>query len=388
MAKGLRQIVSVSLWNFRSMTSRFKPSLVAVVGFFGVVLVFVAILSIRNGLNAVASHTGSADVAIVSATNGSLDGSALRTIGEAPGIAQSAGGPLVMGVFLTTAQVPTRSSGLLGTLTFRGVSPNMPQVWTKFRIVQGRMFKPGLDEIIVGRQAERLFPGLAIGDTFDWNHHHWKVVGVFSDGGGVHDSEIMTDVNQLQAAFNATNSYANAYVRLTSAAAFPAFKQAVEHNPQLGVTAVQANVSFKQSFGSIETLLTMIGGLVTLLMAIGAIFGVINIMYSNVASRIQDIATLRALGFSRFPVLCAIMLEGVLLGLIGGVIAAIVAYLVFNGYQASTTGNGALMAFSFTVTPGLIVSALILAIVMGFVGGLFPAIRAARLPVAIALRET
>ncbi len=388
MASGLRQIISVSAWNFRSMTSRFKPSLVAVGGFFGVVLVFVAILSIRNGLNAVASHTGSADVAIVSATNGSLDGNALRSIGEVPGIAQGVGGPLVMGVLVTSAELPTRSSGLLGSVTFRGVGANMPQVWNKFRILQGRMFKPGLDEIIVGQQAERLFPGLAIGDIFDWNHHHWKVVGTFADGGGIRESEIWTDVNQLQAAYNETNSYSDTYVRLTSAAAFPAFKQAVEHNPQLGVTAVQANVNFEQSFGSLETLLTMIGGLVTILMAVGAIFGVINIMYSNVASRLQDIATLRALGFSRFPVLCAIMLEGILLGLVGGIIAAIVAYLIFNGYEASTTGNGALMAFSFSVTPGLIVSALILAIVMGFIGGVFPAIRAARLPVATALRET
>lgn len=385
---GMRQILAVSIWNFRCVRSRVKPSLVAVVGFFGVVLVFVAILSIRNGLTAVADNTGSADVAIVSATNGGLDGAALRAIAQAPGIAQGAHGPLIMSVFLTTAQLPTRASGLLGSLTFRGVSADMPQVWRKFRILQGRLFKTGVDEIIVGQQAERLFPGLAIGDTFDWNHHQWKVVGIFSDGGGIHDSEILTDVNQLQAAFNATNSYANAYVRLTSAAAFPAFKQAVEHNPQLGVTAVQENVNFAQSFQGLETLLTSVGGLITLLMAIGAIFGVINIMYANVASRMQDIATLRALGFSRFPVLCAVMLEGVLLGLVGGIVAAIVAYLVFNGYQASTTGNNALMGFSFSVTPGLILSALILAIVMGFIGGLFPAIRAARLPVARALRET
>lgn len=387
MASGLKQVVSVSAWNFRCMANRFKPSLVAVVGFFGVVLVFIAILSIRNGITAVARNTGSPAVAIVSATNGGLDGNALHAIAQAPGIAQGAAGPEIMSVFLTTAQVPTRSSGLLGSLTFRGVSFELPQVWRKFKIVQGRIFRPGVDEIIVGRQAERLFPGLAIGDTFDWNRHHWKVVGVFSDGGGIHDSEILTDVNQLQAAFNATNSYANAYVRLTSAAAFSAFKQAVEHNPQLGVTAVQESVNFEQSFQGLETLLTSVGGLVTLLMAIGAVFGVINIMYSSVASRTQDIATLRALGFSRFPVLSAVMLEGVVIGLIGGIIAAIVAYLVFNGYQASTSGNGALMGFSFAVTPRLIVSALILAIVMGFIGGLFPAIRAARLPVARALRE-
>lgn len=388
MATGLRQTLAISTWNLRSMSGRLRPSAVAVAGFFGVVLVFVAVLSIQKGFSAVFDNTGSDDVAIVSMNNGTLDGNALHAIGQMPGVAQGPDGPVLMGTFLTSAQIPTRSSGLLGTVNFRGVGPQMPAVWNTFHIIQGRIFKPGLDEIIVGKSVERLFPGLSVGDVLKWNHHDWKVVGIFTMNGGIHESEILTDANQLQAAYNATNSYANSYVRLTSADAFAAFKKAVEHNPQLSVTAVQEGANFRDSGQDLKTVITLIGGIITLLMATGAIFGAINIMYSNIASRMGDIATLRALGFKRFPILSAVILEGMVLGLVGGGVAALIAYLIFNGYQASTLGNGALMAFSFQVTPGLILSALILAIIMGFIGGLFPAIRAARLTVAMALRET
>ncbi|MGA9855819.1 MAG: FtsX-like permease family protein [Gammaproteobacteria bacterium] len=388
MAIGLRQTLTVNAWNLRSMSGRLRPSLVAVAGFFGVVLVFVAVMSIQRGISAVLNNTGSDDVAIVSMNNGSLDGNALHVIGQAPGVAHGFNGPLMTGVFVAQAEIPTRSSGLLGNVNFRGVGAEMAGVWPKFHIVQGRMFKPGLDEIVVGQQAERMFKGLSLGDVFKWNHHDWKVVGIFAMSGGIHESEIWTDVNQLQAAYNAINQYHNTYVRLTSPSAFAAFKKALENNPQLSVTVVRESTSFQQSAGGLTTVITLIGGLITGLMTIGAIFGAINIMYSNIASRMGDIATLRALGFARLPVLVAVILEGVILGLIGGIVASVIAYLIFNGYQASTLGNGALMAFSFQVTPGLIFSALLLAIAMGFVGGLFPAIRAARLTVATALRET
>lgn len=387
MASGLRQTFSISTWNLRSMTGRLRPSAVAVAGFFGVALVFVAVMSIQRGFSAVMRNSGSPDVAYVSGNNSQIDGNALKVIAQAPGVAQGPNGPLVMGALGVTAQIPTRSSGMLGSVSMRGVGANVMQVWPDFHIVKGRMFKPGLDEIVVGRQAERLFPGLAIGDVFKWNRHDWKVVGIFSKRGSIRESEIWADINQLQAAYNATNQYSIAYVRLTSPAAFPAFKKAMEHNPQLSVTVVRESTSWNQNADALKTPIYLIGGTVTLLMAVGAIFGALNIMYSNIASRMQDIATLRALGFARLPILCAVILESVVLGLVGGVAAAAIAYLVFNNYQASTSTNGAMMAFSFSVTPALIVMALALAIFMGFIGGLFPAIRAARLPVAKALRE-
>lgn len=387
MASGMRQTVALCAWNLRSLTGRLKPSAVVVAGFFGVVLVFVAVLSIQRGFSAVIANTGSDDVAIVSRTTGPLDGNALRVIGGAPGVAEGAHGPLVMGTFLTSAEIPTASSGSLGTVNFRGVGAHLSGVWPKFHIVRGRLFKAGLDEIIVGKQAERLFPGLSFGDTFHWNHHAWHVVGIFTDGGGMRESEIWTDASQLQAAYDAINQYGNAYVRLTSPAAFRIFKNDLTHNPQLSVSAVRESTNFKQSGQDLSTLIVLIGGIITLLMAVGAIFGTLNIMYSSIASRMGDIAMLRAVGFARLPILCAMLFEGVVLGLMGGGLGILVAYSVFNNYQASTFGNGAMLAFHFEVTPGLIAVALGLAILMGLIGGLFPAIRAARLPVARALRE-
>ena len=389
MSEPIRQLVAVSAWNVRSMSSRLKSSTAAAVGFFGVVLVFVVILSIREGLVAVAKNTGSNSVAIVSNSSGLLDGSAIHIIGQMPGVAQdTTSGPLVAGTFEATAQITTRSSNLLGTVTLRGVGQNIMNISPKLRIIQGRMFKAGRDEIIVGRQAERLFRGLSVGDSFNWNHRDWKVVGIFAMGGGIYESELFTDVVQLQAAYNAANQYSNVYVRLTSPSAFQAFRIALERNPQLSVTAVRETAYFQQIAGPLSKILILVSAVITLLMAIGAIFGAINIMYSNVAKRMQDIATMRALGFARLPILIAVMLEGVVLGLVGGASAALIAYLIFNNYQASTNTNGAMMAFSFAVTPALIATALALSVFMGFIGGLFPAIRAARLPVATALRET
>ncbi len=387
MSNLLRQTVAVTTWDLQSLGNRYRSSLVAIAGFFAVVLVFVAVLSIRHGFATVMTNSGSPNVAYVSGNNTNLDNTALNVIGQAPGVAHDAHGPLVAGVFAATAQILLRSSGTLGSVNMRGMPANISGVWPDFHVIKGRMFKTGVDEIIVGRQAERLFPNLTIGDTFDWNRHHWKVVGTFAKGGGIRESEIWADVNQLQAAYNATNSYSIAYVRLTAPDAFPAFKKWVESNPQLSVTAVREDVNWQQNASGLDGPLALIGGLVTLLMAIGAIFGALNIMYANVAGRMQDIATLRALGFARLPILIAVVLEGIVLGLVGGIVAAVIAYLVFNGYQASTNTNGAMLAFSFSVTPALIITSLVLAIAMGFIGGVFPAIRAARLPVAKALRE-
>jgi putative ABC transport system permease protein len=386
----LRETSAICGWNFRNTLERIQPSLVAVVGFFGVVLVFIAMLSIRQGFQQVLEHTGSDAVAIVDYNGpGHLDEQSVTVIGNAPGVARGPSGPIAMGDNVVQARLPKRGAGRsLSAVAMRGVGPKAGAIWPHWHIVKGRMFKPGLDEIVVGRGAERLFGGLALGDTFNWNRRQWKVVGIFADGGSLHESEIWTDVTDLQSAYNAGNQYSGVYTRLTSAAAFPRFKQALEHNPQLTVSVVRESTAFKQSSKGLSTLITVGGGVVTLLMAIGAIFGAVNILYANVATRIGEIATLRAIGFVRTSVVGAILAEGIALGLIGGGAGALAAYLAFNGYQASTLANGSVtMAFSFAVTPALIGMGLGIAILMGLIGGLFPAIRAARLPVSKALRE-
>jgi putative ABC transport system permease protein len=383
----LRQTAAVSAWNFRSLAARLTPAAVVMAGFFAVVLVFVAVLSIQQGFAITMRNADSPDVAYVFGNYSALTDTELTVIGQAPDVQRGPHGPRVAGIFGADAQIRMPAKKMVGSVIMRGVPTDIARIWPRFELIAGRMFKPGVDEIIVGRQAERLFPGLKIGDTFDWNHRHWKVVGIFAMGRGIRESEIWADVSQLQDAYDSSGRYRLAMVRLTSPAAFPAFKQWVEHNPQLNVSTERADHVWQRQAGSLDRPLALIGGVVTLLMAIGAIFGAINVMYANVAERMRYIATFRALGFASLSILGAILLEGLALALAGGIAADLLAYLVFNGYQASTLTNGAMMGFGFAVTPDLLLAALVLALVMGFVGGLFPAIRAARVPVAKALLD-
>jgi putative ABC transport system permease protein len=387
MAGALRQTAVVSAWNFRSLAARLTPAAVVVAGFFAVVLVFVAVLSIRQGFAITMRDTDSPDVAYVFGNYSPMTDRELTVIGQAPEIERGPHGARVAGIFGADAQIRIPAKKMVGSLIMRGVPTDIAEIWPRFDLIAGRMFKPGMDEIIVGREAERLFPGLKIGDTFDWNHHHWKVVGIFAMGRGIRESEIWADVNQLQEAYNSGGRYRLAMARLTSPAAFPAFKQWVEHNPQLNVSTERADRFWQEEADGLDRPIALIGGVVTLLMTVGAIFGAINVMYAEVADRMRDIAILRALGFVPLSVLGAILLEGMALALAGGFAAGLTAYLVFNGYRASTTTNGAMMGFSFAVTPNLLLAALALALMMGFAGGLLPAIRAARMPVAKALLD-
>ena len=384
----LRQTAAVSAWNFRSLRERMVPAGVVAAGFFGVVLVFVAVLSIRQGFATTLRNSGSPDTAYVYGNFSSLTDTELTVMGQASGVLRGSGGALVAGIFGAVAQVRMPAKKMVGSVIMRGVPGNVSGIWPQFHLVAGRMFRRGMDEIIVGRQAARLFPGLEIGDVFDWNGHRWQVVGTFALGGGVEESETWADVSQLQQAYRAVGQYRLAVVRLTSPAAFPNFKRWVEHNPQLNVTAQSADRVWLEQAGRLDRPLALIGGVVTLLMAVGAIFGAINVMYASVTGRMRYIATFRALGFGRLSVLGATLLEGMALALLGGVSACVVAYLIFNGYRASTgTPNGAMTAFAFAVTPDLLLAALFMALGMGFIGGLFPAISAARIPVASALRD-
>jgi putative ABC transport system permease protein len=364
------------------------PAGVVVAGFFAVVLVFVAVLSIRQGFAITLRNSGSPDTVYVRGNFSTVTDTELAVLGQAPGVARGSGGAFVAGMFGAVAQVRMPARKMVGSVIMRGVPGNISAIWPRFHLVAGRMFKRGMDEIIVGRQGQHLLPGLKIGEAFDWNRHRWRVVGTFAMGGGVEESEIWADVSQLQQAYHAVGKHQSAIVRLASPDAFPRFKQWVEHNPQLNVSAERADQLWMKQAGRLDRPIALIGGVVTLLMAIGAIFGAINVMYASVSGNMRHIATFRAVGFGRLSVLGATLLEGMALALLGGVSAALVAYLVFNGYRASTgEANGTMMAFSFAVTPDLLLAALLIALGMGFIGGLFPAIRAARFPVARALTD-
>jgi len=382
-----RETASICKFSLGSLRFRLQPALIAVVGFCGVVLVFIGLLSIREGLTAVLSHTGSDDVAIVSLDGpGMVDQQSVRTIGQAPGVAHDSSGPLALGDMVGSIMVH-KSADRLASVTIRGVPSRFKAIWSNMHIVRGHMFRPGMNQLVVGRAVAAQFPQLRPGKTYRWNHRDWKVVGVFDAGGGMHESEIWADVHDLQSAYNAGANFSGVYVKLTSPGVFDTFKKALKSNPQLSVSVDRESTFFANESKGLDKVLTIAGGLIALLMGIGAVFGALNTMYSAVAARTREIATLRALGFARSPVVLSVVIEALLLGAIGGIAGGTIGFLLFNGFKASTIGNGGMLAFQFAVTPTLLGTGLTYALLMGLVGGLFPAIRAARLPVATAIRD-
>src|SRR5574337_1028133 len=254
--------------------------------------------------------------------------------------------------------------------------------------LSGRMFAAGMNEVIVREQAARLFQGVQLGDTLHTGRYDWKVVGIFDDGGGLHSSEIWTSLPVLQGAYQRGNSVSSMYAKLTSPSAFPAFQQSLEHNPQLNVSVQRESDYFAGQAQGMSLFIGIVGVIIAVLMGGGAVFGAINTMYTAVTARTQEIAMLRALGFGRTPVLCSVLLEALLLGLVGGVIGGVIAYLLFNGFQATTFTTLTIIAFRFAVTPQLLEWGLAYALVMGLLGGVLPAVRAVRLPIAASLRQS
>ena len=392
--RGLRQLLVVSTMNFRNLRRRLDSSLVAMVGFAGVVLVVVAILSIRAGFQATLVATGSPNVAIVlrggsgTEVNSVLGGNSGFIIGQALGVAQNVSGAVLSPELLVQISLKKRGSGAESNVSFRGITADALLVHAKVRIVAGRMFTPGLNQVIVGADATRLFQGLQLGDVLRAGRYHWRVVGVFDDGGGLHNSEIWTSLPVLQGAYQRGNSVSSVYVQLANPGAFDAFKQSLTHNPQLNVSVQRESEYFADQAGGLSLFIGIVGGIIAVLMGGGAVFGAVNTMYAAVAARTPEIAMLRALGFGRFPVLCSVLLEGLALGLIGGVCGGILAYLLFNGFEATTFNQFTVMAFRFAVTLHLLVLGILYALVMGLLGGILPGLRAVRVPIAASLRQT
>lgn len=383
-----RQIAAICSWNFRTMGSRLQSSLIVVLGFFGVVLVFVAVLAMRDGISGQMSAKDDDGVGLVyGGLSGSITSDMIPVVEQAPGVAQSARGPLVSGTLYSWMNLPQWAPGLFAEEGVRGVDAKFASVMPNFRILRGRMFRAGLNEFIVGVNGEKLFSQLELGKTVHWRTRDWKVVGVFSTGSARYNSSTLADLHQIQAINKSGTRISSIFTKLTSPDAFPQFKSALERDPRFRGT-VERLSDFENEIGSqLSLLLSTADGVITVLMAIGAVFGALNIMYANVAQRRGEIATLRALGFSRASILAAVLSEALALSLLGGGLGVLAAYLLFNGYEASTSLGGSLTEFQFTVTPQAIAIGLLLTLGMGFVGGFFPAIRAARLPLARALRD-
>jgi len=392
----LSQIVEVTLFSIRTIPERKGASLAAMVGIAGVVAVFVGFLSIATGFRSAMTTTGSDDIALVlrsgadSEMTSGLSREEVRLIRDTAGVARGPAGPLASAELFVMINLTNRTTGTDGNLALRGVESAAIPVRGNVKIVEGRAFEPGRNEIIAGTGAARTFRGLELGRKIRVGQNEWEVVGIFSAGGGAAESEIWTDAAVLQPAYNRGDSFQAVYAKLASPAAFQEFKDALTTNPQLKAKAIKQAEFLADQSVMLTGFIQSIGYLIAGLMALGALFGALNTMYSAVAARTREIATLRALGFGASPVILSVLFESLVLALAGGVLGATVAYFAFNGFQASTMNwqTFSQVAFAFAVTPQLLMQAVIWAVFIGFVGGLFPAVRAARLPIAAALRET
>jgi putative ABC transport system permease protein len=271
----------------------------------------------------------------------------------------------------------------------RGVQPAAFIVRDEVKLVEGRMFEPGRSEVIVGRAAAGQFQGLEVGRTLRWGEAAWTVVGIFEANGNVAESELWADAGVVQPAYRRGTSFQAVYVKLESPGAFERFKDALTADPRLEIKVVRETEYYAQQSQQLSRLIRTLGYLIAILMGIGAVFGAINTMYTAVASRTREIATLRALGFGAGPVVLSVLTEAMALAFVGGTVGGLLAWAGFNGYQTATLNwqTFTQIAFAFAVTPSLLVQGLTYALVMGFFGGLLPALRAARLPVVTALRE-
>lgn len=395
MLNWFSQILAIARFGLLSIPQRRGSVAATVFGIAGVVAVLVGVLSIATGFRRAMMASGSPDAAIVLRSGADTEmvsgfgRQETRLIADAPGVARNASGPLASSELFVIINLPKRSTGTDANVPLRGVEAAAPAVRDNLRLVSGRMFEWGRNEVIVGAGAAKEFAGLEVGGSLKVGSESWPVVGVFEAGGGVAESEVWTDAKVLQQAYHRGDSFQSVYVRLASAGAFQEFKDALTANPQLSVKVLRQSDHYAEQSEAITRLITSLGYLIAFLMAVGAVFGALNTMYSAVASRTREIATLRALGFGRSAVIVALLAESLVLALVGGAIGGGAAFVAFNNLHAATMNwqSFSQVTFAFAVTPALLVQGVIWATLIGLLGGLLPAIRAARLPIASALRE-
>ena len=383
------------IYNIRSVRARWTSTIVAVAGIAGTVGVFIAMLSLAHGFKATLVSSGSADNALITragATSEITSGvsiDSVKVIRDAPGIARGSEGPLVSPESVLMAPIPLRSTGTDANVVFRGVSPNVLTIRNKVKIIEGRMFTPGLPEIVVGKNARSTYSGLTLGSKIGLGSAQWQVVGIFDAGGSAFDSEVWGDPHLINGAYKRPDTLSQSVtVHLTSPAAFDQLKDSLTKDPRLSVDVTREIDYYAKQSTRMTTLITRLGGFVALIMAIGAVFGALNTMYSAVAERGREIATMRALGFSTLSVLLSFLFEALLISLVGGILGCL-AVLPLNGFTTSTMNFQTFsnLAFAFKITFDLLLMGILFALVMGVLGGLLPAIRASVRPVAVALRE-
>lgn len=390
-----RQAGSVTQVGVSTLTSRLGASSVVVIGIAGVVAVLVAMLAMAEGYRQTLAASGSEDTAIVmrgasaSEVMSTLDNASIKVIEQAPGIARDAQGrPIASAELVVAANLPLKGGGAddVGSVQLRGVGPQAWAVRSDIEIVEGRKFATGKRELVVGVGAKRQFTGLEPGKRVELGNQTWTVVGVFRSGDAM-DSEVWGDADVVASTYRRGSTRTSVTVQLDNPGALKGFKATLAGDPRLDVDASTTLEYFSKQSEAMTKIIRIIGMVVGAIMAIGAVFGALNTMFATVATRAREIATLRALGFRGLPVVVAVMLETMLLALLGGILGGLLAWLIFNGYTASTIAGGVgQLTFEFAVSPAVLWTGLKWALAIGFVGGLFPAVRAATLPVTTALR--
>jgi putative ABC transport system permease protein len=405
MANPFAQIAAVTGMNLRNIPQRWSSSLVAVLGIGGVTLVLIALLSIAAGFQAALEGSGSDDVAIImraGSTNelsGGFGTDTVTVVSDAPGIRKATAGknvdaslvgkPILSPELYVLVDGKMKGKDASTNLPLRGVSPMAPLVRKSFDLVEGRMFKEGTNEVVVGNGVVQSYDGLEVGKTVRWGGANWTVVGRFTDKAGIAESEVWGDTRVVQQAWRRGNSFQSIRVKLESAAALKTLKDALTKDPRVRVDVKSERAFYVDQQKLMSTIINYVGWTLAIMMGIAALFAALNTLYNAVANRVREIATLRALGFGGFPVVVSVLVEAMILGAVGGLIGGVLALVFLNGMHSSTMNWASFsqMTFAFTVTPQLMMTGIIYGLILCFIAGILPGIRAARLPITAGLRE-
>lgn len=391
----LKQVANITGLNLKSIPQRWGSSLVIVIGLAGVVAVFTTLLAMADGFATTLKAAGRDDVAMIvrggagSEINSVFDLDAAALITQLPGIRRDADGkPLAAPELIVITELMKKGETVDGSnITMRGVDENSFKLRPNLKIVEGRKFNSGLRELIVGRGVSRQFTGITVGGTMKMRGSEWTVVGVF-ESGDAYESELWTDAGIAQTTFGRTG-YSSVLAELDGDGGIDKITSAAKADPRLNIEVKTQQAYFSEQTKRFRSMINVLAGIVVVIMALGAIFAALNTMYSAVAARSREIAVLRAIGFSPFPVMISVMVEAIFLSIVGGSIGALIVYALFNNVALSTLGqNLAQVVFSFKVTPSIMLRGLLIAVAIGSIGGLLPSMRASRLPVTTALRES
>lgn len=388
----LSQLVAISLMNLKNIPARLGPSMVIVVGIGGVVTVLIAMMAMAEGFKATMQGPGHDDRVIIlrsgsnSEINGTITFDQANIISTKPGILKIDSDPMIAGESYVSVNLQKRANNKPSYVSFRGIGERSFKVRPEVSIVSGRNVEFGKFEVIVGEGVAKQFQGLELGNTVNLRNAEWKVVGIFDADDSIFESEIWADAHVLNSVFGRGSVYSSMAAQLSSTEEFEQLKNALEADPRLNIKIQREAEFYAAQSEATNQMIKGVGFTVISIMAVGAIFSVINTMYSAVSTRSKEIATLLSLGFGRVPIIFSVIIESVVLVLIGGIAAGLLAYFFFNGFTASTIGANTQVSFEFMVTPNLIATGILIATMLGIVGGLFPSIRASRLQLTAALR--